>query len=604
MFNTFKGAAIAWALLTVISAYAAPDEAAIVVTATRQQQRANELLSDITVITSDEIEQAGPATLPELLSRQPGMSMSSNGGPGASASLSMRGAEARHTLLLIDGLRINSATTGQSALENIPLSQIERIEILRGPAGVLYGSDALGGVIQVFTRRGEGDFKPDAFAGFGRYGTSDLGAGFSGGSGTWNYSLRAAHYETDGFSAIGNKAKQPTSYNPDRDGFKQDSVSASIGLRFREKDEIGIRLLQSTGRNQYDNGPSLYDAHLDKSNASYDVHMHNRLNANWTSRLLLGHGSDEQQNHTSTTATSLFRTNQEQLSWQNDVRLPVGMALIALEKLSQRIDSTTRYTVTQRDISSLLLGWNARMAAHRLQFDVRHDDNSQFGGKATGVVAYGYQLSPEWRAHVSAGTAFNAPTFNQLYFPNSGFGGGNPNLKPERARNREASLIWEKGFHRLALTHFDNHIADMIAGWPPVNIGQARLRGNTLSYAYTGAEWQFDASADGLLARDEVTGKVLPRRVEDRINARLTRSFGGHDVGIEIQGNGPSYDDTNNTRRMGGYGLLNVFARYRPRANWSIEARASNLGNRPYETTWGYANPGASLFVSLRYSPK
>lgn len=599
MFRTTLGAVLALALLHPMVSSAAEDEAAVVVTATRQAQRASELLSDVTVITREEIERAGQTTLPQLLGRQPGMNLSTNGGPGATSSLFIRGAEARHTLLLIDGMRVNSATTGQTALENIPLSQIERIEILRGPASVLYGSEALGGVIQVFTRRGEGEARPEASVGLGRYGTSDLNAGLSGSGDRWNYSLRAGHYVTGGFSSTNNKPKQVALYNPDRDGFDQSHISASLGLRFREKDEVGINLLQSAGNNQYDNGPSLYDARVNKNTTAYDVHMRNKFSARWTSNLALGRSSDELQNHTSTTAVSRFRTDQDQLRWQNDVRLPLGQALIALERLSQTIASTTVYKVKTRDISSLLLGWSAGLAAHRLQINVRRDNNSQFGGKTTGVLAYGYQFSPEWRAHVSAGTAFNAPTFNQLYFP----GFGSPTLMPERARNRELGLAWEKSGHRFGFTHFDNRVTDLITGFPPVNIGQARLRGNTLAYAYSGTAWQFNASGDALLARDGVTGKILPRRIEDRINLSLVRRVSGHDIGVEMQGNGPSYDDTANTKRMGGYALLNVFARYAPWRDWSIEARGNNLGNRSYETAWGYANAGANVFVGLRYSP-
>lgn len=600
MFRFTLGAVLALAWLQPIFAIAAEDEAAVVVTATRQARRASELLSDVTVITREEIERAGQTPLPELVGRQPGMSLSTNGGPGASSTIFIRGAEARHTLLLIDGMRVNSATTGQASLENIPLSQIERIEILRGPASVLYGSEALGGVIQVFTRKGEGDTKLNGFAGVGGYGTHDVSAGLSGGLQNWNYSLRAGSYKTDGFSAINNKPKQAALYNADRDGFDQSNVSASLGLRFREKDEVGISVLRSSGKNKYDNGPTTYDAYLDKRLSAYDIHMRNKLTANWTSNLTLGRGSDDSQNHTSTTAVSRFRTDQDQLRWQNDVRLPLGQALLAVERLSQTVDSTTVYKVAQRDINSLLLGWTAAMAGHRLQINVRRDNNSQFGGKTTGVAAYGYQFSPEWRAHASIGTAFNAPTFNQLYFP----GFGSATLQPERARNRELGLAWERSVHRFSLTHFDNIVTDLITGFPPVNIGRARLRGNTFGYAYHDAAWQFDASADTLLARDGVTGKILPRRVEDRINLSLVRRISGHDIGVEVQGNGASYDDTANTKRMGGYALLNAFARFAPGRDWSIEARANNLGNRPYENTWGYANPGANLFVGLRYSPK
>ncbi|MBI3524999.1 MAG: TonB-dependent receptor [Betaproteobacteria bacterium] len=599
--------ALALALSSAVSSFAA-DNTPVVITATRQPTRASELLSDVSVIERDAIEQAGQSSLAELLSRQPGIQSISNGGPGKVSSLFIRGANPNQTLVLVDGVRIGSATLGTPALEQLPLAQIERIEILRGPASALYGADAVGGVIQIFTRRGQGPQTVDAFAGIGSYNTRDLSAGISGGDAAWSYSVRGSNDTTDGIKAIADKTKQPYSYDPSRstDGFRNSSLSTALTFRPASGHEIGATLLKTTGRNWYESGPN-FDTHADVAQSVFSLVSRNRLGDGWNSTLRASQSGDDSTDFSpySLRGTN-YKTTQQQLTWQNDIKIATGSLLAAIESLKQKAVSGTNFDKS-RDLNSLLFGWSGRYGDHRLQANLRRDENSQFGGKTTGYASYGYQLSQALRMQASLGSAFRAPTFNELYYPRY----GNPGLSPENARNREVGLVWEQGTQRANVTIYNNRVSELIVtvcdasyNCNPVNVGHARLDGTSLSYAGQLGEFEVSSSLDILNARNAESGKRLPRRADRQMNLSISRSLGAWRIGSEWQGVGDRYDSTTETRHMGGYGLLNVFGRYAMSKELALEIRANNLGGKTYETAWGYGNPGANLFAGLRYSPK
>lgn len=605
MYRPFVRAALtATVALVQTLAASAAEEAAVIVTATRQATRASELLSDVSVIAREEIEQAGLTTLEQLLARQPGVEYAANGGPGTNSSVFIRGASTRQTIVLIDGLRVGSASSGDVAFSRIPLAQIERIEILRGPASSLYGADAIGGVIQVFTRRGEGAPRYNASVGYGSYNTSDVGVGVAGGTEAVSYSLQAGHYRTDGFNAIRNPLN--TSYNVDRDGYRNGSFSGSFALRPAPGHELGLRLLHSDGVSRYDSSPKAKDFSNEQVVGAYSVYSRNRLAHAWTSTVRLGRSTDDATNRTDGVASSVFHTDQDQLSWQNDFVLPIGRALLAAEYLKQQLMSTTAFPVTERTIRSLLAGWNGSLRDHRLQFNLRRDENSQFGGKNTGFAGYGYQFTPDWRAHVSYGTAFRAPSFNELYFPNT-FGAlfaGNANLRPEFARNREAGLDWEAGGHRFSAVYFDNKVSDQIVGYPLLNVTSATLSGTSFSYAGNLGSWSGGVTIDLQRPRDDATGKRLIRRADEQLKSYLGYAAGAWSVTGEWQLVGERYENTANTQRLGGYGLINLHADYRIEKYWTLFARANNLFDKQYELARDFAAAGATFFVGLRYTPR
>ncbi len=582
----------------------------IVVTATRQATRTNELTSDVSVISREEIDQAGASTVAQLLARQPGIQYVANGGEGSNSGVFVRGANTNQSIVLIDGQRIGSATTGSAALSRIPLNQIERIEILRGPASSLYGADAIGGVIQIFTRRGEGPARVNASTGYGSFNTSDTTIGVSGGSDPVSYSVQAGYLNTDGFNAIHNRNNW--NYNPDRDGYYNRNLSANLAVRPAKGQEIGVNLLASNGTNQYDAG-SAGNPTSDQAVASYSIYSRNRLNQAWTSTLRVGRSTDDSTGYTGSIRDHVFRTDMDLASWQNDIRLPVGEALLAVEYTRQKVSGTTDYTVSERTIRSLLAGWNASIDQHRLQLNLRRDDNSQFGGETTGSAAYGYQFTPEWRAHVSYGTAFRAPTFNELYFPASFFfAGGNPDLKPETAKNTELGANWEKAGHRFSAVVYNNEISELIEFRPPtfapVNVSEALLRGATFTYDGRFSDWGLGVAVDFLDPRNEENGpnngNRLARRADQQMSSYITRTLGNWELRGEWKLVGDRYEDPANLIRMGGYGLVNLYADYRFERDWALFVRANNIFDKDYETADDYATAGANVFVGVRYAPR
>lgn len=467
--------------LSSLSAHAASD--GVIVTASRQVQRSSELLSDVTVVEREEIAKAGPtATITDLLARQPGIEITSRGGPGTTSGVMLRGANTTHTLVLVDGIRVASATLGDVSWGFLPLNQVERIEILRGPASSLYGADAIGGVIQIFTRRGEGPLRGHAEAGIGSLGTSLVSAGLAGGAEGWRYSLQASDSRSRSFNAISN-AKN-SSYNADRDGFQDSSASGSLSYNFAAGHEAGINFINSDGWNNYDSTPKVSDWQQRQRVSGLSAFSRNRLLPAWTSTLRIGRGTDDSRQFQNGQASSSLRTDQDQIQWQNDVKLPVGTALLAVERLQQKVSGNTAFLVSERTINSVLGGWTGQLGQHRLQANLRRDENSQFGGKSTGSLGYGYQFTPDWRANAAYGTAFKAPSFNDLYWP----GSGNPTLHPERATNREVSLHFQRADQHASATYYDNRISDLIDWapganglWAPSNINSARLTGWTLA---------------------------------------------------------------------------------------------------------------------------
>ena len=611
---TLAALAVAAAFPSVTQA-AEHEQPTVVVTATRQAQRADEAVADITVIDREQIERAGASfSLPELLARQPGIQMASNGGPGKTTSLFIRGGNGNHTILLVDGLRVGSTTSGTASWQDIPLSQIERIEIVRGAASALYGADAMGGVIQLFTRKGSGAPRVDAFVGAGSYGTREVSAGVSGGSESISYAVRGGYTESDSFSA---KTPKSSTYNPDNDPYRNSNFSGNLSFRPAKGHEIGASLLYATARSFYDSDKNFSNYNNAAQNI-WSIYSRNRLAHSWTSTVRYGQSIDDYENFASYAPNGAsIKTTQKQFMWQNDIRLPIGSLLAAYENLHQGAVNEGSFDVS-RSINSVLLGWTAGLGAHSVQLNARHDDNSEYGGKTTGYAGYGYQILPTLRVQGSIGTAFRAPTFNELYYP----GYGNPKLTPETAHNKEIGLLWEKSGSSVSVTAFRNKVSDLIVVFKdpatgnslPSNVREALIQGVSLAAATHLGGFKIEGGVDFLDAKDRDADVDLPRRAKQSGHFRITRSVERLSGGLELRGAGGRYDSVSfsssslasatERSRMGGYSLLNLFARYALTPDWAVEARANNILDKQYETAAGYATPGANVFFGVRYAPK
>lgn len=587
----------------------------VMVTATRQATRISELLSDVTVIEQDELAQAAQSSLGDILARQPGIEFYTSGSNGATGSVFMRGTSSGHTLVLIDGIRVGSATLGQmSSWSRIPASQIERIEIIRGPASSLYGSDAIGGVIQIFTRQGNGPFQVNAEIGGGSFDTYMASGGFSGSQNGWRYALNATADKTRGFNSI--KNPKNSAYNPDDDDYYDKSISANLAYRFAPGQEAGASVFYSDGKNRYDGGfnaSAAKDYRNELSISSFNAFLKNSITNSWTSTLRIGHSVDDSASTANKVQSSLFRTDQQQYIWQNDIKTSVGSFLLGVERLDQEVSGTGNYVVDSRTIDSAQAGWTGSYQAHRLQTNLRHDSNTQFGDKTTGSVAYGYRLNNNWRGNVSYGTAFKAPSFNDLYYPLDFGSHGNPNLLPESSRNREAAVHYEAGLHQVSLTWFLNQVDNLISwtetppgsfAYTPINIGKARLEGTTLAYQGQIGSFNLMANYNHLDPRDVDSGKQLARRATNYGSASIGQTIGSWDWRVEFQASNERFDSNANTRRMSGYGLTNVYGAYKLNGDWSAFARVNNIFDRDHELAADYATPGLNAFVGIRYAPK
>ncbi|MFY7857015.1 MAG: TonB-dependent receptor domain-containing protein, partial [Rubrivivax sp.] len=449
----------------------------VVVTATRTPQRVDQALAQVTVIERARVEAAAGRTLADLLSEESGVQTWSNGGLGKPASISLRGLESRHTLLLVDGVRYGSATVGAPSWDNLPLEAIERIEIVRGPLSGLYGSDAVGGVIQVFTRRGTAGTVPDASVSLGSQRYAEAAAGVRFGRGPVDGNLHVQKRRTDGRSAT-NERVPFGSFNPDDDGFEQHSLSARLGTRFSlpaGEWRAELSTLRATGENQLDDGPNR-DARAELRTEVSAVQLYGPVAAGWKTTLRASRSVDDYDTLSSASAFAALGTigtTQRQLSWEHQVATPLGTALVLAERIEQQVERPgTPFDVSERTINAVALGLNGEAGAHGWQASLRRDRNSQFGSQTTGSLAWGVQLTPALRATASTARSFVAPSFNQLYFPNF----GNPNLLPETGRHHELGLAWRVGKVRSRLVLFDHRIRGYISSGPqPVNIPRVKV---------------------------------------------------------------------------------------------------------------------------------
>ena len=576
----------------------------VAVTASRQAQPIADVLADITVIGADEIERAGAQSLTEFLQRQPGVEIVQNGGPGSVSGVFLRGANSSQTVVLVDGVRLASASAGATSLVAIPLDQIERIEILRGPASSLYGADAIGGVIQVFTKRGTAGLTGNVSAGGGTYGTWGVNAGIAGTTGPVRYAVQAATRQSSGFNTIANPANPL--YNPDADGYANQSVSASVGVTFATDQELSAQYLRSRLNNQFDGSPDFDDRTITVDEV-WQVMSVNRVASFWVSRLSVADGVDDSQSQTGY-GDFPFKTAQLQYTWQNDFALPVGALSAGIERREERVTTDAGFATNSRTTDSGFGIYQLRTDAHALQVHLRYDDSSQYGGKTTGAIAYGYRASPSLRLTAGYSTGFKAPSFNDLYYP----GYNNPLLAPETSRNVEAGAYWTgsvsgTSFEARAIAYY-NRVSNLIVFGcdanfvcVPNNVDRATLKGVTL-----GADLRAEggatlaASVDLQSPTSDLTGNLLPRRARQHGAVTLAYPAGPVRLGFEFVASSLRYDDPANLVKMGGYGIVNLTAEWPASSTVTLFVRADNVFDKSYELAAGFATGGATIYAGLR----
>ncbi len=590
-----------WLLGVAVQAQA---QQQVQVTATRLATPVKELVAEVSVIDRAELDRSSGRTLVELLSQQAGLQFASNGGLGKTASLFIRGLEARHTLLLVDGIRVGSATVGTPSLDNLPLEAVERVEIVRGPMSSLYGSGAFGGVVQIFTRQATQGFSGNAKLSLGpdRYRQAAGGVGF--GNGRVDATVQLQHTQTRGESAT-NPLVPFGSYNPDRDGFRQNAGSLRLGWRPGADWRVELLALQSAGLTRLDDGPGA-DARAELRNRLLGLSARGSLAPGVNTRVSLTESTDAYDTLASASAFAALgaiETRSRQAAWETSVGTLLGSGLLLLERSTEQVGRPgAPFTVGERDIDSVALGLNGAAAGHSWQASLRRDRNSQFGGITTGALAWGYALTPAWRVGASYGTSQTLPSFNQLYFP----GFGSPNLLPEEGKQAELSLRWTAAEHSLRAAVYDTRYTGFISSGPqPVNLPKVAIDGITLSYEGRWRSLDLRAAVDHTDPRNATTGnanfgKQLARRARQALRLGADWEHGAWSAGASVSAFSHRFDDAANRIRLGGYGLLDLRAEWAPAPDWRLGLRINNVGDKAYGTVLGYDQPGREGFVTLR----
>lgn len=580
----------------------------VIVTATRIPSMVTHTIGDDSVITREDIARTPNDSFAQVLSRQHGISFYDRGGPQSVTGLNIRGTNTTQSLVMIDGMRVNSPTNGLPVLNAIPLNAIENIEIVRGAASSLYGANAIGGVVNIMTRQPAED-TVDAYvsAGVGSYGTSAYDAGVSGRKGMWTYSLYGGYAQSGGFQAT--NGDYAFADAPDSDSYYRSNVGGKLGLTWAPGQELSVQTLQSRINGGYDTTDPIYNDRNIQTLSNTIITSRNRLHEKWLSTLSVSFMNERNQNRAAPsmfTGTTEYDSSQTQYLWLNTIDLAKGHTLnLGLERLDQSVSGTDPWGSVNFDVSSIhtnavMANYVGQIGNHRVQASVRNDDNSQYGNFTTGSFAYAWEFLPGWQASAAVSNAFRAPTFNELYYP----GFSNPNLAPEKSRNYELGLSYRHATGEVALTAYYNRITDLIASeaptYIPANIQIASIRGLSLRVEQDiGQHTTARASFDLLSPYNNSNGERLAFIAQRTLRLGVTHRQGDFSFNTDWT---LTSDRNDGTTVLGGYGLLDLGIQYDLNKHTALQLQWNNVFNKKYTLVRGYNTQGSNVFFNVRFS--
>ncbi|MCA1799061.1 MAG: TonB-dependent receptor [Xanthomonadaceae bacterium] len=585
--------AICAALLTPTAApaEAIDSEQTVVVTATRTPLAIDDALAPVIVITAEDLRRTATFDIAEALRVYAGIEIGRNGGPGQATSLFIRGTNSNHAQVLVDGVRVNPGTLGGAALQNIRPQDIERIEVVKGPRSSLYGTEAIGGVVNIITRRARRPFHADAEAGAGRYGTRTAGAGIAGRQGAWYAGLRGDYLTTDGFP--------PQSGATVDRGHENTTLGAHAGWE-NAGHRLALRHREARGNTEYlDFLGTPVDQ--DFTNAVSALEYAAPLGDAVRSTLRLARAVDEIHQQQSPDYAETRRTS---IDWQVDWT-PTAAHAFNLGLYQAR--ENTRAEVfggafdERPETRAAFVQYQRHGARTQQLVAARHSDHDAFGGHMTWNAEHAWLIGDDWRLVAGAGTAFRAPDSTQRF----GFG-GDPALRPEQSRNIELGLRGRLGEHRrIEWQVYENRIDDLIAfdlaTFTLANIDRARIRGTELAFTHARDRWYWRQSFVLQRPEDLGTGDPLPRRARRSMQTALRYDAGAVHFGGELIATGPRKDSGFSDDYIGGYVLVNLSAQWALTPRWTLDARLENALDKRYETALGFPMAGRSLFVRARW---
>ncbi|WP_445158078.1 TonB-dependent receptor domain-containing protein [Halomonas sp. E14] len=572
----------------------------MVVTATLAPRTADETLSSVTVLDEATLRRQDPTSVTDLLRGQPGVDVSTNGSFGKNSSVFIRGTSNDQNVLLVDGIRLRSATTGGAAWQFLDPRMFERAEIVRGPRGSLYGADAVGGVVQLFTHEAqEGGPHPSVSVGGGSFNTQRYSAGLSGESGGTRYSFAGSHFSTDG---------TPVRRDGEDMGYDNTTGLVRLAHTFDGGTEIGVMALRARGTTEYDESGLL--ATTDYVQQVAGLYGELPITTNWRSRLTLSEARDESVN---SFYDSILDTETRKVRWENTIWTGPHEVIVGAEYLNDSVAGSITgsmpwdgpYEVEERNnraaFSQVLLDFSPLA----VQASLRYDDNEAYGNEVTGSLALGYELDDAHTLRASYGTAFKAPTFNDLYWP----GFGNPDLEAETSKTVELGVrgqyrqwFWDTALYQ---TDIDNLISAQRGGMT-MNIPTTRIRGVEFSAGAEVGDWTMAAALTYNDPEDRATGNRLRRRASEGARFDVDRVLGEWSLGGSWVVQGHRYEDAANTDRLSGFGLVNLRAGWQFAPLWSARLTVENALDREYTTARffdgdDYLNAGRAAFVSVHF---
>ncbi len=602
------------------------------ITANRTPQTLKKPVATMSIITKQDIQKYQATSVLELLRRVPGISIKTSGGLGKQTGVSMRGTNTGHLLVLVDGIKIGSATLGAASFQHLPISEIERIEIVRGPRSSLYGSEAIGGVIQIFTsKRKHNKVTPEFSLGYGSHNTLDMSFGVSGGNENNWFQVGAGKLKTDGINARDSYTAYPApNYTPtqvaekDKDGYQRTSLSLNLGHQFANGVKTELNIMDASGDTQYDGGTvNKTDFHQQAISAKVSTKIVPRLKLTG----VIGTSLDDNDNFKNGVKSSTFTTRSKSASILADIAInPNNTLILGTDIQKDSVAGTTKYSTASRNNKAVFTSLQSTIGMHDVEASVRLDDNQQFGKHTTGNIGIGHNFANGLRLTTSYGTAFKAPTFNDLYYPKS----GNANLKPEKSKNIEVGLTKSTAHGVLSGSLFQNKINNLIAWTPdangkysPANVDSVKIQGIELGHKLSLAGWEINPIISYL--KPEITngvnkGQILRYRPQKLLSLDVDRQFGKFKMGATLQAESKrftsyrtSMTDTTKTPpvttvtprdKLAGFATLDLRTEYALSKDIALALKLKNVLDTDYKTNKGYNQDGVNGMLTIKYTPR
>ena len=542
----------------------------IVVTA-KNNQSTDQLISSAEVFDLAAIEATQADDIPALLDSVAGISFTDSGGRGTATNIFIRGNSNSQIIVLIDGVRVGSATLGAAALNSYPIEAIERIEIIKGPYSGLYGADAVGGVVQLFTKKGNQEGFGSANVTIGDDSLQEYSLALHTSGDNYSVQVSAQTEETDGID----RTSIVTGGNDDTDGFEEDAFSLGAQVSFSDKTEANLSILVSENTVEFDNtfgeDPGLMTENETFSSALNVTHNFSD-SIRWSNTL----GINEDESATNGAFPSEFITDRESFGSELGFNLNANSFLtLGVDYYEEEIESTNDFPVTDRDNTGAFAQYSFHSDSYSVSGSLRYDDNSAYGTDTNVSLAGALSLSESVRLSASFGTAFVAPSFNFLFFPFF----GNPDLVPEESESFEVSLDGNSGGFDWRVSAYRTDVENLFSFDPSTflaeNIGEAELEGVELTVEKSWAQWLISFNADFLSATNVDTGIELDDRAEQTFRLSASRDWGKYSLRFDLKNESDRFDAGGT--ELSSYTLFDVSATYNFSDAVKLSANIDNL---------------------------